>query len=578
MLAELLNEPVLKELAGERAFTRGAEYFASGLVSGLKDNSGAITGRVRGTYYYSVKLWETENKIASECNCPVGQDGAFCKHCVAVGLAWLARSKQSHRTDRRLTARDVTDDEIRAHLLALDKSALVDLALEHAGWNSEFRDQLILMVAEKGEGNPDLAAFRAAIDKAIRHRGFIDYRRMPEYARGIEAVVDSLESLRKRGYAKAVKELAESALQRMESAMNDVDDSDGYMAGILDRLRDLHLAACRMENPDPLELAKSLFEWEISSDWEIFLDGAETYADVLGEVGMAEYRRLAEALWANVPALAPGDKDAERYGRRWRISRIMETLAKQSGDVEALVAVKSRDLSFALSFLEIAEIYKSAGKDDLALEWAERGARAFPERTDGRLREFLTKEYRHRKRHQDAIAIAWLSFRERPDLDNYVNLHKTARRAGHWSKWRERALALLRDEIAAANKRQAKLGWGRPDHSRLVDIFLWEGNVKAAWTEAKDGGCHDGLWLRLAKAREADHPEDAISVYITQLDRALQPAQQQAYEAAVSILRKIQPLKSRIGKDFEFVDLVRSVREQYMARRNLMKLLDVEGW
>jgi uncharacterized Zn finger protein len=333
-----------------------------------------------------------------------------------------------------------------------------------------------------------------------------------------------------------------------------------------------------MENPDPLELAKSLFEWEISSDWEIFLDGAETYADVLGEVGMAEYRRLAEALWANVPALAPGDKDAERYGRRWRISRIMETLAKQSGDVEALVAVKSRDLSFALSFLEIAEIYKSAGKDDLALEWAERGARAFPERTDGRLREFLTKEYRHRKRHQDAIAIAWLSFRERPDLDNYVNLHKTARRAGHWSKWRERALALLRDEIAAANKRQAKLGWGRPDHSRLVDIFLWEGNVKAAWTEAKDGGCHDGLWLRLAKAREADHPEDAISVYITQLDRALQPAQQQAYEAAVSILRKIQPLKSRIGKDFEFVDLVRSVREQYMARRNLMKLLDVEGW
>src|SRR5215469_4907472 len=82
----------------------------------------------------------------------------------------------------------------------------------------------------------------------------------------------------------------------------------------------------------------------------------------------------------------------------------------------------------------------------------------------------------------------------------------------------------------------------------------------------------------LAKVREADHPEDAISVYITQLDRALQPAQQQAYEAAVSILRKIQPLKSRIGRDLEFVDLVRSIRDQHKARRNLMKLLDAEGW
>jgi uncharacterized Zn finger protein len=401
---------------------------------------------------------------------------------------------------------------------------------------------------------------------------------MPEYARGIEAVVDSLESLRKRGYAKAVKELADRALQRMESAMNDVDDSDGCMGEILDRLQDLHLAACRMENPDPLELAKFLFEWEISSDWEIFLDAAETYADVLGEGGMAGYKRLAEARWANVPALAPGNKDEESYGRRWRISRIMETLAKQSGDVEALIAVKSHDLSSALRFLEIAEIYKSAGKHDLALEWAQRGARAFPERTDGRLREFLINEYPHRKRHQDAIAIAWLSFRERPDLDNYVNLHKTARRAGQWPEWRERALAFLRDEIAATNKRQAKLGWGRPDHSRLVDIFLWEGNVEAAWTEAKDRGCQDGLWLRLANVREADHPEEAISVYVKQLDRALQPAQQQAYEAAVSILRKVKPLKSRIGKDLEFVDLVRSVREKYKARRNLMKLLDAEGW
>lgn len=491
-------------------------------------------------------------------------------------MAW--RGKQPDRTDRRRNTREVTDDEIRTHLLGLDKRALVDLALEHAGWNPEFHDQLVLIVAGKGEGSPDLAVFRAAIDKAIRHRGFVDYRRMPEYARGIEAVIDSLEALRKRNYAKAVKELAERALQRMESAMDDVDDSDGYMGGILDRLQDLHLTACRMGNPDPRELAKFLFEWEISSDWEIFLGAAETYADVLGEVGMAEYSRLAEARWANVPALAPGNKDVERNGRRWRISRIMETLAKQSGNVEALVAVKSRDLSSALKFLEITEIYKSAGKDDLALEWAERGARAFPERTDGRLREFLIKEYHHRKRHKDAIAIAWSSFRERPDLDNYVNLHKTATRPGQWSEWRETALAFLRDEIATASKRQAKLGWGRPDHSRLVDIFLWEGNVEAAWTEAKSGGCHDGLWLRLAKARETDHPKDAISVYVAQLDRTLQPAQHQAYEAAVSILRKIQQLKSRLGRELEFVELVRSVREQYRARRNLMKLLDAEGW
>jgi uncharacterized Zn finger protein len=154
MLTDLLTEPVLKELAGERAFARGAEYFASRLVSGLRDHRGAITGRVRGTYYYSVKLWEAENRIASECSCPIGQDGGFCKHCVAVGLAWLARSKQPNKIDHRHNTHEVTDDQIRSHLLTLDTRVLVDLALEHAGWNSAFHDQLVLMVADKGEGKP----------------------------------------------------------------------------------------------------------------------------------------------------------------------------------------------------------------------------------------------------------------------------------------------------------------------------------------------------------------------------------------------------------------------------------------
>jgi uncharacterized Zn finger protein len=43
MLAELLNREVLRELAGERAFERGADYFADGHVVGLREENGAIT-------------------------------------------------------------------------------------------------------------------------------------------------------------------------------------------------------------------------------------------------------------------------------------------------------------------------------------------------------------------------------------------------------------------------------------------------------------------------------------------------------------------------------------------------------
>ncbi|MHB8539897.1 MAG: SWIM zinc finger family protein [Candidatus Acidiferrales bacterium] len=577
-LTDLVNEATLEELAGERAFERGADYFADGQVVGLKEENGTITARVRGTYYYRVKLWAEDEELASECNCPVGQDGVFCKHCVAAGLTWLDRRKQTGGVTRRQTKRDMSDEEIRAYLMGQDKTALIELLMGHADWDSDLRDRLALMTAEKGGKQPDLAAFRAAIDKAIRHRSFMDYGRMPEYARGIEAVVDSLDNLLKRGHGE-VRELTERALKQMESAMDHVDDSDGFMGGILERLQELHLSACRAAKPDPSALAKFLFEWEASSDWEIFLGAAEKYADILGKAGLAQYRKLTEGKWANVPALAPGEKDPERYGGRWRITYIMETLARQEGDIEGLVAVKSRDLSEAISFLEIAQIYKAAGNDDAALEWAERGARAFPANTDGRLRKFLIDEYQRRKRHDEAIAIAWTSFREHPGLDSYQGLNHSAFCAKQWPEWREKALALLREEIAAQRKQIPKNGWGPPtraDHSELVEIYLWEGDVETAWNEAKNGGCHDALWFRLAEAREKDHPEDAIAVYTKQLKLTLQYAQQSAYEEAVEILGKIRKLMVRIGKEPEFVSLVKSIRAQYKPRRNFMKLLDAE--
>jgi uncharacterized Zn finger protein len=567
-LADLLNKEVLEELAGERAFERGLDYFADGQVAGLKEENGSITARVRGTYYYRVRLWAEGEEVAFECTCPVGRDRVVCKHCVAVGLTWLDRRKQNGGLPGRRTKREVCKEEIRAHLMAQDKSALVELVLNHADWDSEFQGRLALMTAEKGEKQPDLSAFRTAIDKAIRHRGFVEYGRMPQYARGIEAVVDSLENLLKHGHAVEARDLIERALQQMESAMNHVDDSDGFMGGILERLQELHLAAYRAAKTDPSELAEFLFQWEVSSDWEIFLGAAQNYADVLGKAGLAQYRKLAEAEWAKVPPLSPGEKDPDRHGRRWRIMYIMETLAKQTADVEALVTVKSRDLSEAFSFLEIAQIYKAAGNDDAALEWAERGARAFPANTDGRLRDFLIEEYHRRGRHNDAIAIAWTSFRERPDVDAYAGLHKSACRAKQWPEWREKALALLREEIAARKKQPSKDEWGPParaDHSELVKIYLWEGDADAAWAEAKSGGCYDGLWFQLAEAREKDHPEDAIAVYTEQLGPALQYAEQRAYEDAVEILRKIRKLIARIGKEDEFASLIQSVCAQYLA-------------
>ncbi len=158
-----------------------------------------------------------------------------------------------------------------------------------------------------------------------------------------------------------------------------MDDSDGSMGELLDRLQDIHLTACKAAKPDPQALAKRLFDWELHGDWDTFRDAVLTYAEVLGDKGLKHYRELAEAAWAAVPTLGPGDGNSDRY-RRFNIKHIMETLAQAGGGLDELIAVKQRDLSSSYTFLEIAQACRQAGAEDRALAWAEKGVAGSPRR------------------------------------------------------------------------------------------------------------------------------------------------------------------------------------------------------
>jgi hypothetical protein len=56
-----------------------------------------------------------------------------------------------------------------------------------------------------------------------------------------------------------VAELTEHALTCLEDTLGRVDDSDGYMGSVRDRLCELHHEACVVARPDPEELGRKLF-------------------------------------------------------------------------------------------------------------------------------------------------------------------------------------------------------------------------------------------------------------------------------------------------------------------------------
>lgn len=556
---KLITQTTLARLAGEKSFARGVGYFESGAVVDLVQTRSAISARVLGSEEYRVVLRPDRADLAWSCTCPLGEEGTFCKHAVATGLAWLERPGQGG------------DDlaEIHAHLQSESKESLVDILVEQSTNDPELRARLEAAALRRGVPQ-NLKAMKDAVHRAFAVRGFVDYRGMRAFNMRAESVVHQLRELLRGGRAKEAAELAGYAMRRGIGAYGRTDDSGGGYGDTLRRLADLHLEICRAAKPEPVAFASDLFHLQMRDEWSFFKFA--DYAPLLGTNGLARYRALADTAWKKVPTRAPGanrDAGIEHY----HITAIMEALAQYTSDVDALVAVYSRDLSHPYHFLRIAEILARANREDEALAWAERGMKAFRNDFDPRLVDFLVEGYHNTRRHDDALALAWEHFVQDPGLEAYRRLEKGAGRAKTWQTWREKALTHLRAWLKRADRPSGARGAGA-GHTLLVEIFLHEGDSDAALAEAKAGGCIREAWMHLARVREHEHPQDAADIYRRFIDDIVDRRNNQAYDEAAALAGKIKELMPRAGQKEEFNAWLEALRMRHRAKRNFMQRIE----
>jgi len=602
-LTEVITESRLQAEAGDRAYERGVGYYQAGAVTDLVVTDATLNARVEGNDEYAVQLWNENGALGHSCTCPVGDDGIFCKHGVAAGLAWLAdwneaRGALQGRSGGALADRKTAppaqrgrDDlaGIREWLAGAPREQLVELLLEQALNDPGLRSRLDARAARVAASHHvDLKPLKETVGKALVVSGLVDYHGMRRLIERAMPAVDLIAGLIEDGQAPAAVELAHYALKRGIAAYQRIDDSGGGFDDLLHQLAELHLAACRAAPPEPAAFGKQFFDLLMRDDWGLL--PFEDYAPLLDETGLRSFRALAEKEWKKVPARGPGDGDARDSVSHFRITSIMEALARETGDTDALVAIKSRDLTLPYHFLEIAELLAEAGRRDEALEWAERGHKAFPDRPDSRLVEFLADEYGRRGRHEEAIALAWDEFTRHPALTSCQHLKTCTERAGAWNDWRARALAWLREKLheettnnaLSLRERAGVRGSFRHHahpryfggHSLLVEIFLWEGDSDAALAEAKTGGCSESLWFAIAEAREAKHPEDAVGIYQARLDTIVKQANNRAYDEAAALVARVRDLMRRTKQEKEFAAWLEAVRIKHKAKRNFISRLD----
>jgi uncharacterized Zn finger protein len=525
---DLCSPARLRRLAGQRSFERGEEYAIDGRVERLGVDEDSASATVIGAAPYRVTLHrDPAGTLIGSCTCPVG---AFCKHCVAFGMA-VAGERGPGR------------DELRAYVSSRPRAELVQILLGAVERDRVLRDSLQLdMAAAAGDAADALAA---AIDDAAFVANDLRWDEVWAYADRLDAVLAALERRVAGGHAAEVVALAERFVAAVAVQLEYVDDSSGTVGSTLARAEALHLAACGEAAPDPVGLAERLFQLETSTD--VFEDALDTYSDLLGEAGRARYAEVADAAWADGP-------------QSGTLARIMERLA--GGNVDRLVAIKARTLEHGWDYLEIARLLRDAGRLEEAAGWAERGVSAGP---DARLREFLADCLRQAGRPEAALAQRAAQFREQPSLSAYQALHAEAEPLAAWPREREAAMAVLEEPPHGI--------WPR-DRSVLVAILLWEGDVGGAWEQAHAGGCSRDLWRALARER----PDDAVAVYRRLLSAAIGLRNDNGYDGAIELLAELRGLLAPLGREAAHAALVAEVRDVHRRKTNLIKRLDAQRW
>jgi uncharacterized Zn finger protein len=226
-LEQALTQTALLERAGDRYFKRGETYFRQGYVNDLALDGDGVTAVVMGTEDYDVELWAEDGSLQASCTCPLGVDEIFCKHCVAVGLSWLANPDAvKTKPDPKTTDQPVTSKDVRNFLEQQKKETLLEWILERLIHDENWKQQMFLKVASQRPQGLDITTFQRALRNAIVVRDFIDWNQVSHYADQIGAVYDSIQNLLE-SYPQSVMELCEEAIVLLEVALNSIDDSSG---------------------------------------------------------------------------------------------------------------------------------------------------------------------------------------------------------------------------------------------------------------------------------------------------------------------------------------------------------------
>ena len=557
-----INEELLVELAGRGAFERGAVYFEEGRVSDVETKEYNTNAVVHSSHPYTVTLRRTNRNLEGACNCPASNGFDFCKHCVALALTLQAMPADAVKSDKK-----GADSTIRDYLCQQSKNSLIKEIMGNAKQHPALRESM-LQRAQLSSGKPTYAKLKKIITRVTPARHLWGYPEVGEYFQGLQSTLDRIASVADEIEPQVLLRTVEYGIVRLERALETVDDSGGFRFGSQNILGQLQINALRRLNWPPSKLAGYFVELILAERWELLSESAENYDEIMDDAALEAFFLEIESRLNALPKLPVGAEFDQKYPYI-RLSRFLESQAREAGDIDGLIRIKQRIATSARDYYEIARLFLDQHDTATAAEWLNKADSITQHDHEHDLKLWVDLHVA-RQEWVKAARVQQTIFQKRHDYSDYRKLLQLAARTGQEDRVREDVKTLLLEQLELHSGALGNQAFA------LAQILRDEEDWQGAFETLVHHIAHQDRFETAAAWFVDSRPDYACELYQRAIESEIGRKNKTGYNAAADLVVSVKPVFEKLPGD-AYSELVTRLRRAHRQKRNFLAALDAHG-
>ena len=380
------------------------------------------------------------------------------------------------------------------------------------------------------------------------------------HGRDMHEAIDILESAIPATDPAEIYSVTHKALASALKVIARADDSAGIIGDACRRLLEFHPRAAAAARTPVAKLVDWMMKFQFDDDEVDYFElDPVAYAQALGEVGMASYRkRLAEVEAKLGPR--PADRWQSVHSHEWfTLDWNAQRLAVFDHDIDAIIRTHAKDRKVAAWLEDTAEAFEEIGEIELAIDWAKQATDFDRGHQSLKAADYwcgLLEAHRPAEALDARVSV----FRKWPSSTSAARLHKASGKS--WPDYRDEVVATL-----AASPRDA-----------VLFALLTLKDSEFAWNLAHSLALDsDHTWSEVVKAYEKVDPIATLPIHQRLVENELVEAGAQHYRLAARRLAKMRKLSAGSEKSAEVNDLIADLREIHRRRPRLQQEFDRAG-